>query len=54
MTFAGVDEVENRDTLTNDQLNEEANETPNLFIFVKCFGGTFVRPGGTFLGPGGT
>ena len=43
-TFAGVDEVENRDILTNDQLNEQANETPNLLIFVKCFGGTFVGP----------
>ena len=36
-TFAGVDEVENRDTLTNDQLNE----TP-LFLW-NCFS--------TFLGP---
>ena len=31
-TFAGVDEVENRDTLTNDQPNEQANETPCLQI----------------------
>ena len=27
-TFAGVNELENRDTLTNDQLSDQANETP--------------------------
>ena len=31
-TFADVGEVENRDILTNDQLNEQANELPWLQI----------------------